>query len=250
MIFAAGLGTRLKPFTDNHPKALFPVCGKPLLEHVINKLKASGFDEIIINVHHFAEQIIDFLNKNNFNIRIEISNEQSLLLDTGGGIKRAASFFDDGKPFLVHNVDILSNADLTGFYNYHIKQKDAIASLLVNDRTTSRYLLWDKLNKLVGWTNIQTEEIKSPYSNLDLSVCKKMAFSGIHVISPSIFTYMNKWPEKFSIIDFYLSIANKESIYGFMPKELKLVDVGKPENLLAAESLIADNVGKNHYKAI
>ncbi|MBQ3681272.1 MAG: NTP transferase domain-containing protein, partial [Paludibacteraceae bacterium] len=113
MIFAAGLGTRLKPLTDDRPKAMVEVNGKPLIQHIIEKLTANGFDEIIVNVHHFAEQIIDFLRENNnFGIRIEISDERGMLLETGGGIKKAAHFFDDGKPFLVHNVDIFSNADL------------------------------------------------------------------------------------------------------------------------------------------
>ena len=141
LIFAAGLGTRLKPLTDKIPKALIPIGGKPLLEHVILKLKASGFNEIIVNVHHFPDQIIDFLkSKNNFDIRIEVSDERNLLLDTGGGIKNTAWFFDDGKPFLVHNVDILSNVDLNDLYNEHI-HSDSLATLVVSKRDTFRYLL-------------------------------------------------------------------------------------------------------------
>ncbi len=150
MIFAAGLGTRLKPLTDNLPKALVPINGKPLLEHVMLKLIASGFDEIIVNVHHFSQQIIDFLAaKNNFGIRIEISDESNLLLETGGGIKKAACFFDDNAPFLVHNVDILSDIDLHQFYNQSLLN-NSLATLLVSNRTSSRYLLFDTHNNLRG----------------------------------------------------------------------------------------------------
>src|ERR1035437_9615569 len=134
MIFAAGLGTRLKPVTDNLPKALVPIAGKPLLEWVILKLKAAGFDEIIVNVHHFPNQIIDFLKGNdNFGIRIEISDESDSLLDTGGGIRNAAWFFDDGKPFLIHNVDILSNVDLKALYHQHLRT-NSLATLVVSKR--------------------------------------------------------------------------------------------------------------------
>ena len=144
MIFAAGLGTRLKPITDNLPKALVPIAGKPLLEHVILKLKTAGFDEIIINIHHFPDQIIDFMKaNNNFGIRIEVSDERDELLDTGGGIRKVAWFFDDGKPFLVHNVDILSNIDLVELYNQHIST-NSLATLVVSQRDTFRYLLFDK----------------------------------------------------------------------------------------------------------
>ena len=153
MIFAAGLGTRLKPLTDDRPKAMVEVNGKPLIQHIIEKLTANGFDEIIVNVHHFAEQIIDFLHENNnFGIRIEISDERGMLLETGGGIKKAAHFFDDGKPFLVHNVDIFSNADLRELYNHHIESSSA-ATLLVSDRKSSRNLLFNDDMRLCGWQN-------------------------------------------------------------------------------------------------
>ncbi len=143
MIFAAGLGTRLKPITDSIPKALVPINGKPLLQFVIEKLKMSGFDEIIVNVHHFPDQIIDFLNTNyNFGIHIEVSDERDLLLDTGGGIRKAQWFFDDGKPFLVHNVDILSNVDLKALYHQHLRT-NCLATLVVSQRNTFRYLLFN-----------------------------------------------------------------------------------------------------------
>ena len=151
MIFAAGLGTRLKPLTDHMPKALVPVAGKPMLEHVIEKLKASGFNEIVINVHHFGNQIIDFLKeKDNFGIQIWISDETEELLDTGGGIKKAAHFFDE--PFLVHNADILSNVNLKDLYEFHQASKND-ATLLVSPRKTVRYLLFNEENRLCGWVN-------------------------------------------------------------------------------------------------
>ena len=238
MIFAAGLGTRLKPLTDTMPKALVPVSGKPLLEHIIEKLKSAGFDEIIINVHHFSEQIALFLaEKNNFGIRIEISDETDLLLETGGGIKKAAAFFDDGKPFLVHNVDIFSNADLREMCDFSLKT-NALATLLVSKRQTSRYLLFDENGRLAGWFNEKTGEVKSPYKNLNINNYEKLAFGGIHVISPKIFELMNNWTGKFSIIDFYLSLCDKHKICAYVPENLKLLDVGKVDSLDAINNLV------------
>ena len=239
MIFAAGLGTRLKPLTDTLPKAMVPISGKPLLQHVIEKLKASGFDEIIINVHHFAEQIIDFVQaNNNFGIHIEISDEREMLLDTGGGIKKAAHFFNTGKPFLIHNVDILSDINLTKLYAEHQKN-DAHATLLVSERKTSRYLLFDDENRLRGWINKQTGEVKSPFLNFNPSACKARAFAGIHVLSPDIFAYMDDFPDKFSIIDFYLSVCGKAKIEAFNPPHLSLLDVGKIDSLEEANRFLS-----------
>ncbi|MDR0865045.1 MAG: nucleotidyltransferase family protein [Candidatus Symbiothrix sp.] len=238
LIFAAGLGSRLKPITDTIPKALVPVGGKPLLEHIVLKLKNSGFDEIIINVHHFAGQIIDFLKLNNhFGIRIEISDERDLLLDTGGGIKQAASFFDDGKPFLVHNVDILSNPDLADMYRSALENK-AMATLLVSERPSSRHLLFDEQENLCGWLNEQTGETKSPYSDFHSENYRKLAFGGIHVISPAIFPLMDKWNGKFSIIDFYLSVCNTTAIRAYTTENLQLIDVGKQDTLKKAEEFL------------
>ncbi|MDO5664893.1 MAG: nucleotidyltransferase family protein [Bacteroidia bacterium] len=238
IIFAAGLGTRLKPITDTMPKAMVPIAGKPLLWHTIQKLKASSFDEIIINVHHFADQIIDYVKANNsFGIRIEFSDEREKLLDTGGGIKKASWFFDDNKPFLIHNVDILSNIDLRNLYEIHT-QNNSIATLVVSERETSRYFLFNENNHLVGWINEKTGEIKSPYSNLDSSIYRKLAFSGIHIIHPQIFSYFNLFPDKFSIVDFYLSICDKEKIHGYIPKSLQLIDVGKITSITEAENFI------------
>ena len=239
MIFAAGLGTRLKPLTDTMPKALVPISGKPLLQHVIEKLKTSGFDEIIINVHHFAEQIIDFVRaNNNFGIHIAFSDERDKLLDTGGGIKKAAHFFNDGKPFLIHNVDILSDINLTKVYTIHQKN-DAHATLLVSERKTSRYLLFDDENRLRGWINKQTGEVKSPFPDFKPSLYRELAFSGIHILSPEILDYMDDFPDKFSIIDFYLSVCGKAKIEAFNPPHVSLLDVGKINSLEEANRFLS-----------
>ncbi len=242
LIFAAGLGTRLKPLTDTMPKALVPINGTPLLELVLRKLIASGFDEIIINVHHFADQIIDFVKQHNsFGVRIEISDERDALLETGGGIKKASWFFDDGKPFLVHNVDILSNIDLKELYDYH-RSHNGIATVVVSNRDTARYLLFDSNLRLNGWTNIKTEEVKSPFETLDVSSCQRLAFSGIHVISPKVFDLMSGCDRKFSVIDFYLDIAAKETIKGFVPENLTMIDVGKIDSLHDAELFLTNSL--------
>jgi len=239
MIFAAGLGTRLKPLTNTMPKALVPVGGKPLLQHIIEKLKLSGFDEIIINIHHFGQQIIDFVESNNhFGIRIEFSDEREELLDTGGGIKKAARFFDDGKPFLVHNVDILSNIDLDELYNSHLK-RNSLATLVCSKRQTSRYLLFDRNNRLRGWTNEKTGETKSPFPDFNPNQYRKLAFAGIQILRPSIFRYMDDFPDRFSIIDLYLSICDKETVTCYFPDNLKLIDVGKIESLQEAERMLS-----------
>ena len=237
MIFAAGLGTRLKPLTDHMPKALVPVSGKPMLEHVIEKLKAAGFDEIVITVHHFANQIIDFLKeKNNFGITIHISDETDFLLDTGGGIKKAAPYFDE--PFLIHNVDILSNTDLKALYNYHL-QSGNDATLLVSPRQTTRYLLFNSDRRLCGWINKDTLQTKPEGFIYQPNVQKEYAFSGIHIISPGLFKYMDeKWNGKFSIMDFYLQLCQEALIGGYTKEDLQLIDIGKPETLAKAEEYI------------
>lgn len=241
LIFAAGLGTRLKPITDNLPKALVPIAGKPLLEHVILKLKAAGYDEIIVNIHHFPDQIIDFLKeKNYFGIRIEVSDERNELLDTGGGIRKAAWFFDDGKPFLVHNVDILSNVDLAELNNQHIRN-NTLATLVVSRRDTFRYLLFNEEMRLNGWINEKTGETKP--ANLDQSISyNKLAFSGIQVLSPMVFELMEKQTLKFPVIDFYLSNAASQVINGFVPADFKMLDVGKLNVLDEAEKFVTSGI--------
>jgi len=237
MIFAAGLGTRLKPMTDFLPKALVPIAGKPLLEHVILKLKNAGFDEIIVNVHHFPDQIIDFLKKNDyFGIRIEVSDERDVLLDTGGGIRKAAWFFDDGKPFLVHNVDILSNIDLGALYHQHLRT-NSLATLVVSQRDTFRYLLFDDNLRLNGWINEKTGETK-PENLKKIEFYNKLAFSGIQVLSPKVFDLMENLKPKFPIMDFYLSNAASQTISGFIPQDFKMMDVGKLDVLDEAERFV------------
>lgn len=237
MIFAAGLGTRLKPLTDNLPKALIPIAGKPLLEHVILKLKAAGFDEIIVNVHHFPELIIDFLKlNNNFGIRIVVSDEREKLLDTGGGILKAAWFFDDDKPFLVHNVDILSDVDLNTLYLEH-QRTNALATLVVSKRDTFRYLLFDDKKRLCGWINEKTGETK-PKDIADITGFNKLAFAGIQMLSPKVFDLMRGNKSKFSIMDFYLSNAQTQVINGFTPNDLRMLDVGKLNVLDEAERFV------------
>lgn len=228
MIFAAGLGTRLRPLTNTRPKALVEVAGKPLLEHVIEKLKKAGFNDITINIHHFADMIVDYVQEhNNFGIKIQFSDEREKLLNTGGGIKKASSLIwpqGETEPVLIHNVDILSNADLKSFYETH---RNADAALLVSNRKTQRYFLFDKNNHLVGWKNEATDEVKSPYPNLNPSECKKYAFSGIHLFAPSLLKEMKQFGDIFSIVDFYLEACPNYRIYGFPQSDLRLLDVGK-----------------------
>lgn len=243
MIFAAGLGTRLKPITDTLPKALVPICGKPLLEHVIGRLESAGIDRIVVNVHHFADKIEDYIAAHPHCAGIVISDERDLLRDTGGGIRHARPYLrgDDGDGrFLVHNVDIISNLDINAFVSE--VRCDALASLVVSERKTSRYLLFDKDSmRLVGWTNLATGEVRSPYPDISPEQCRMLAFSGIHLISDRIFGIMDsmrdKFGEKFSIIDFYLAVASDYPIYGWVPDNFEMADVGKIETLVQAEEL-------------
>ncbi|NLC48908.1 MAG: NTP transferase domain-containing protein [Bacteroidales bacterium] len=237
MILAAGLGTRLKPFTNDTPKALVPIMNKPAIEHVILKLKDQGFDEIIINVHHFADQIIDFIKlKNYFDIKIEFSDEREKLLDTGGAIKKASWFFDENESILIHNADIISDVDLSAVYNIHIHSK-AMATLVVNERKTSRYLFFDHKNNLKGWINEKDGKTisSSDYNRLHHH---KLAFFGIHVLSGRAISLMKSFPDKFSIINFYLSICDHNSVGAYIAKDNNMVDVGKLTSLDKAEGFI------------
>ncbi|MCH5311575.1 MAG: NTP transferase domain-containing protein [Prevotella sp.] len=238
MIFAAGLGTRLKPLTDTMPKALVRVGESALLERVIRKLAAAGAGRMVVNVHHFAEQVKEFLcDNNNFGQDIAVSDESSQLLDTGGGMKKAQSLFNDDEPILIHNVDILSNVDLKEFYEQG-RQNDA--TLLVSNRQTTRYLLFDDDMRLVGWTNIKTGEVRSPYDDLNPNDCTMMAFAGIHSFSPRLFPLMDCFPDKFGIMDFYLNVCHKTTIKGIVAENLKLLDVGKTESLADAERFLKE----------
>ena len=237
LIFAAGLGTRLKPLTDTMPKAMVPINGKPLVQILIEKLKNMGVDEIVINVHHFAQQIIDFVEANNrFGIDIRFSDETEMLLETGGGLKQAARLFPDDQPILVHNVDILSNADLPSLYDEALTT--GLTTLLVSQRDTQRYLLFDDTNRLIGWKNITTGEYKSPYSDIKERPSRGLAFSGIQVFHPSLLPLMDTWQGKFSIIDFYLSICDKVEIRCRIDSQLQLLDVGKLDTITKAEAFL------------
>ncbi len=236
LIFAAGLGTRLKPLTDSMPKAMVPVNGKPLVQILIEKLKKAGVGEIVINVHHFADQIIDFVTANEgFGVKVKFSDETDMLLETGGGLKKAARLFSNDDPILVHNVDILSNANLNGLYSGSVG-----TTMLVSARQTQRYLLFDDDNCLVGWTNIATGQVKTPFDHLDLDKCHRFAYSGIQVFYPQLLPLMDGWEGKFSIIDFYLSICHQHRIYGKCDSELSLLDVGKLDSIAKAEEFLSD----------
>lgn len=233
MIFAAGLGTRLKPLTDTMPKALVRVGGQPLLWHVIMKLKAAGYERMVVNVHHFADQIIDYLESNgNFGVDIRISDERDGLLETGGGIKKALPLFDSESPILIHNVDILSNLD------FNTLPTDA-PLLVVSPRQTKRYLLFDETLRLQGWTNIETGEVKGVKSEeVKSEKFRRLAFSGIHVFHPSLIPLMADWPERFPIMDFYLKACGDHLIRGFEAHDLRLLDVGKLDTLEQAEKFL------------
>ena len=233
-IFAAGLGTRLKPLTDSKPKALVTVDDKALIDIVIDNLSAQGVGNFVVNVHHFAGQIVDALkNRNN----VAFSDETDLLRDTGGAVKHARNLLKNNY-FLVHNVDIISNFSLDFLLrNMH---QNALATLLVSERNTSRYLLFNDDMRLVGWTNISTGEVKSPFANINVDQCRKLAFSGIHLLNPSVHNLMENYPEKFSIIDFYLNNAAKYEIYGLIQPNLKLVDVGKVDSLAKAADYLKE----------
>jgi NDP-sugar pyrophosphorylase family protein len=231
MIFAAGLGTRLRPFTNDRPKALAEINGVTMLEIVIRRLQHFGFNEILVNVHHFAEKIREFLEARNFGMDIQISDESQQLLDTGGGLKKASWFFDDGSPFLVHNVDTLTNVNLLDFYEYH-QQNRSLATLLVRHRPGSRFFLFDKTKRLWGWQNVETgAKIISDNAPAEL---EQIAFSCLHVIDPVIFDQMEE-DGSFSIIDVYLRLAGHYQIFGFVDDESYWMDIGTPEKLKKAE---------------
>ena len=228
MILAAGKGTRLKPLTDTMPKALVPVGGTPLLEKTIHRLIDAGCREIIINVHHFAQQIIDYLAAKTFpGIEIKISDETRQLLDTGGGIAEATRRFGEEQPLLIHNVDIVSTIDLRALYNQHLAS-GADATLAVSERPTSRYLLFQKNdNRLQGWINKTTGETKPDGNTFNFSQINEWAFSGIHVISPRTLHELKKQSGKFSIIDFYLEQMKSLRIKGLLMSGETIIDIGK-----------------------
>ena len=232
MILAAGLGTRFKPWTDKHPKALALVNGKTLLERNIVYLQSVGIKDVLVNVHHFAGQIQDAIKENNgWGSRITISDESGEVLETGGGLKKARAFFDQG-PFVLMNADILTDLDLRALISYH-EEKKSLATLAVTNRKSARYFLFDKSNRLSGWRNTKTGEEIISIRNIELN---EKAFSGIHVVSPEIFPLIRQ-QGKFSIVEVYLDLAAHYPIMGFDHSGSKLVDVGKPEAISTAENL-------------
>lgn len=234
MIFAAGLGTRLLYETADKPKALVDIGGKTLLQHAIEKVKTCHVSEIVINVHHFAEQVIRFVSENDFGIPVHISNESGLLLETGGGLKKAHTFLQDASPILIYNVDVLCSIDLNEVVTAH-KNSNALATLVVRHRETNRYLKFNTEKQLVGWGNAKTGEtiISRPE---DFESATKIAFSGIHVIEPEIFDFMPS-TERFPILDLYLELAKTKIIKGFFDHSDLWMDVGKPEQLDIARKL-------------
>jgi len=257
MIFAAGLGTRLKPLTDTMPKALVPVGGRPLLDIIIERLYQQGYYHLVVNVHHFAQQIIEHIHAlpspvtpqslpftaNPSSLSIQISDESDQLLDTGGGLKKAQALFNPDEPILIHNVDILDNVDYNWFRRQHEDDEDAV--LLVSRRKSKRYLLFDSAMRLMGWKNVETGEVKSPYEYIRRTGLSQhgeelnmFAFSGIHSFSPRLFPLMDRFPDKFSIIDFYLSVCHRSRIFGCVKPDLQVLDVGKLDALDKAEEFI------------
>jgi len=236
MILAAGLGTRLRPLTDTKPKALVEIKGIPLLEILIRRLKQNGIREIIVNAHHFANQITAFIErKNQFDIRIEISEEKELL-DTGGGLKKAAWFFDDGRPFLLHNADVLTNLDYAVMLQKHL-EKSALATLAIHSRKTSRYFLFDSNQRLCGWESVADGQKKMAVAAEHV---QRYSFMGIHIISPEIFTHL---PQNgpFSIVQAYLDLSAKgQHIYGFPADAYKWIDTGRKEHLAKAAKEFQD----------
>lgn len=237
MIFAAGLGTRLRPLTDHMPKALVPVGGVPLLHRLLTKLYAAGYTHVVINVHHHASQIIDFLAAHDYGMHIDISDESDMLLDTGGGLRHAAAFFTGDEPILLHNVDILSNLSIDHFTASF--RPDCLAQVVVSERPTSRYLLFDNNNRLAGWHNISTGATRPP--GIDTTALRPYAFAGIHLVSPRIFTLMAHYPDKFSIIDFYLEAMHNETIAAYLPDNFAMLDVGKVDTLAAANDFVTQH---------
>ena len=232
MIFAAGMGTRLKPFTDNHPKALAQVNGVPLLERNIKYLQSYGINDFVINIHHFGGQILAFLAENdNFGANIEISNESDELLETGGGLLFARRFLENEKTFLIMNVDILTDLNITNFINIH-ELKGGMVTLAVSDRDSTRKLMFNDKMYLKGWKNLTTNKKTVVGGIFKL---RELAFSGVHCVNSEIFTKITR-TGKFSIVDEYLDLMKEDIIIGYQ-HTANLIDVGKPESVAEAEKL-------------
>lgn len=237
MIFAAGLGSRLLGETANKPKALVTVGNKTLLQLAIEKLTGCGISEIVVNTHHFSDQVQHYISENDFGVPVTVSDESEKLLDTGGGLKNARFLLSGSSPILVYNVDILSNINLSSVISYH-QSSDALATVVVRKRDTNRYLKFNDGKKLVGWINKKTGETKITIPEY-FDRATEMAFSGIHVINPEIFDLMPN-EDKFSIIDLYLKLSEKHLIKGYFDESEFWMDVGKPDLLKEARQLFAD----------
>lgn len=247
LLLAAGLGTRLRPLTDTMPKALVPVAGQPLLYHVLQRLKAAGFQRVVVNVHHFGEQIIDYLAANQgFGMDVRVSDERGLLLDTGGGIRKAAPFFETDNPVFIHNVDILSDLDINAFYDAFEQAGDIDAALVVSLRHSPRQLQFaPDTHRLLGWQNTQTGELRGPIAEqlqgatvVPSDIAIPLAFAGIHLILPSLFPLMDDYPEKFSIITFYLNICGSYKLIGYEQPNFHFMDAGKFDTLAEADAFL------------
>jgi len=237
LVFAAGMGTRLRPLTLTTPKALVKVGGVTMLERTINRMRDAGMEECVVNAWHFSEKIVDFLRSRDFGIPTRVSVEGGEEpLETGGGIKRAARLLGDGR-FLIHNVDMLTDLDIPWFVSED--RRDGLATLLLVDRPSDRYLLFDDGMRLAGWMNVRTGEVKSPYPDFDPSRCRRYSFCGIHILSSDAFPLMEEWPDRFSVIDFYLRSAASHPIYGVVATDLKLIDIGSPATLAEAEEKLS-----------
>lgn len=263
MIFAAGLGTRLKPLTDTLPKALVPVCGKPLIEHVARKLYASGIDEAVVNIHYFADKVEEWANAQDWIVAsrdekcegkmlFEISDERQLLLETGGAVLHARRYLEGCGKFLIHNVDILSNCDIKWFES-QVKE-EALATLLVSERKTTRFLLFDpETLRLVGWMNTDSGDYHVASPDIDPKDCRALAFSGIHILSDRVPELMQEYVgekglpvdevkgTRFPIMNFYMWLAAKHPVYGVVADNLEFIDVGKLDALKPAEEFVKKN---------
>lgn len=260
MIFAAGLGTRLKPLTDTLPKALVPVCGRPLIEHVARKLQAAGIDDVVVNIHYFADKVEHWVNEQPWivkeggesapgTMRFAISDERDLLLETGGAVLHAKRYLDGCGRFLIHNVDILSNCDIRWFES-QVKD-DALATLLVSERETTRFLLFapDSM-RLVGWLNTDSGDYHVTSPDIVPAECRRLAFSGIHILSDKVLALMEQYVAekglpvdevkgtRFPIMNFYMWLAARHPVYGVIAHNLEFIDVGKLDALKPAEEFV------------
>ncbi|MBO7302342.1 MAG: NTP transferase domain-containing protein [Bacteroidaceae bacterium] len=260
MIFAAGLGTRLKPITDTLPKALVPVCEKPLIEHVARKLLSLGINEAVVNIHYFADKVEQWVKEQSWivdkkenlsagNMLMEISDERALLLETGGAVLHARRYLEGCGRFLIHNVDILSNCDIKWFESQVCE--DALATLLVSERETTRFLLFaPDTMQLVGWMNTDSGDYHVTSPDIHPNDCRRLAFSGIHILSDKVLALMEEYVKikelplddvkgvRFPIMSFYMWLAAKYPVYGVVAKDLEFIDVGKLDALKPAEEFV------------